>query len=108
MEAGGHRKTQADRNLIGDPQRSESTSEELGKTDLPATALEPGWIGAVRTHDRLRFFSWLVYSEATSVAPSAPRAFLSGSSLHTSSVYEKDNAVDRSSLISVDPGTSAP
>lgn len=71
-------------------------------------ALGSGWIGAVRIHGRLRFLSWPVSSVASSVAPCAPRVFLSGSSLHTSSVYEKDGAEDCSGLTSVGRGPSAP
>ena len=62
-------------------------ARDLARRVCPPPAPEPGWMGAVRTHGRLRVLSWPVSSEASSVAPSAPRVFLSGSSLHTSSVY---------------------
>lgn len=71
-------------------------------------ALESGWIGAVRIHGRPASSPGLCLPRHLPLPPAPQRVFLSGSSLHTSSVYEKNSVEDCSGLTSVDRGLSAP
>ena len=86
--------------LIGEPQRNESIRVELYESDL-CLALESGWIGVVRSQGHLCLpllaFVFLGILRCPFHLPQG----LSGSSLYMSSVYEKDNGVDCSSLTSV-------